>query len=59
MSDGAKSYELALAVLREASVREGFYKPVNDRERRWAKEGLRHILEFDTLRDDTIDYDRG
>ncbi len=37
--DSYRSWELAVACLRERGVRSGAFQPVNDIERRWASEG--------------------
>lgn len=52
MTDGARSYDMAIAVLREKQIRAGniLPNPDNPEERRWAEEGRREDRDLDTVR---------
>lgn len=43
--DGLGNYALAILAMREIGVREGMYAPMDDRERRQAKEGPARTLD--------------
>jgi hypothetical protein len=52
MSDGARSYDLAIAILREKNIRAGWIQPNphNPEEVRWASEGFRPDSDLDTVK---------
>ena len=51
MTDAARSYDFAIAVLREKNIRSGriLPGPDNTEERRWRDEGPREDRELDTV----------
>ena len=49
-TDHRDSYYLCVMALRERGVRHGALTPLNDGERRQAKEGPRETAEFDCVR---------
>jgi hypothetical protein len=51
MSDGSASYGLAIDAKRERAVRAGTLPPMDDRERRQAREGYREWSALDCVRE--------
>lgn len=49
--DGARSYALGIATLREMRVRRGEISPGTPRESRWAAEGAVPAAQLDTVRE--------
>lgn len=51
-SDGARSYDLGIAAIRERCIRRGQVapRPGDADEQRWAREGDRPISQLDTVR---------
>jgi hypothetical protein len=52
MTDGARSYDMAIAILREKQIRAGniLPNPHNPEETRWASEGFRPDSDLDTVK---------
>lgn len=48
--DSYRCWEIAIAMKREALVRSGAEKPVDEREAVWAREGVRPVKELEALR---------
>lgn len=55
MSDGAASYTLAVAAMREERVRAGELQPINDRERRQRQQGPVSVRDLDCMKGTTMD----